>query len=320
MKNQASIAFVALTVAAVLVAAGWWLYDELAASDLPDGIVVGNGRLEVERVFVSSSVGGRVLRLAVDEGDRVSRGDIIAELDDRAPAAAVEEAAAAVEAATANRAAAERRIGALESELALAETEGRRYRELFAKDAAPRQAVDRAEAALERLASEVLAARSARDLAERQIGAARARRRAAQVQLDETRVQAPVSGTVDRVLTRAGELAVPGRPLLSLLENGSTKLRVYLPLEAAEQVLPGTEARVYLDAFPDRHFAGAVQRVAEEAEFTPRYVHLPDERGTLVFAVDVRISEQTRLLKDGFPADAYLRTDTAAAWPEGPPW
>lgn len=320
MRSHGWKVLVGLTVAAALVAGGWWAYEDAEARSLTDGIVEASGRIEVERIHVAPAVGGRVLRVAVSEGDRVEAGDLVAEIDDRAAAAALREAEAAVEVAEANRETAGRRLEAVRSEAGLARTEARRYRELFARDAVARQVVDRAEATLERLEAEVRGAEAALEAADRQAKAARARREAVQVRLSETRIVAPAPGVVDREVVRAGEMGAPGRPVVVLLRKGSAELRVYLPLRTAQSVRPGTEARVYVDAFPGRVFQGRVERVSGDAEFTPRDVHMPDERTTLVYAADIRVADPDGTLKDGFPADAWLRTDPSVPWPQGPPW
>jgi HlyD family secretion protein len=309
-----------LTLVAGGAGGGWWIYEGAGDRRAPDGIVAASGRIEVERVHLAPATEGRVLRLAVAEGEAVDAGDLVAEIDARVPEAAVAEAEAAVAAARASRAVGQGRLEALQSELALARTEAGRVVRLYDDGAVSRQELDRAETAVERLSAAVRSAEAALEATERQLHAARARREAASVRLTETRLAAPVDGRVDMVLTREGEMASPGRPVVTLLRNGTAKLRIYLPLREAERIGPGAEARVYLDGFPESFFDGRVDWVAADAEFTPRDVHVPDERTTLVFAADVRVVDPDGRLKDGFPADVWLRLDHSAPWPDDPPW
>lgn len=320
MKGKGWVVLVALTVVSVFVAVGLWFYDTYAREAIPTGVVVASGRLEGRRVRIASAAAGRIARLAVQQGDRVEAGQLIAELDRRDEAAAVDAARAAVAAAEAAVHEAESRVAALQAQVKLARTEAARYRRLFERDAAPRQAAERAEAEQTSLENGLQAARAARLVALREVDRARAQLAAAETQLEETTVKAPVAGTVTRELMRAGEIAAPGVPVVEIIRAGDIKLRVYLPLLAAGRVRPGAEARVYLDAYPDRVFPGTVEWVASEAEFTPNDIHMPDERATLVFAVDIRVSNADRALLDGFPADAYIRWDDSAPWPERRPW
>lgn len=320
MKNRFWIVLVALVGVSGVAALGWWAYDRLRGDAVPRGFIIANGRLEAQDVRVSAGTGGRLLQVAVREGDSVTAGQIVATIDRRAPEALTTGAHASAAAAQDAVVAAERRIAALESQLKLARLEADRYRRLASREAVSRQAADRAEATLGQLENEVRAARAARALAIRQAEAARAQATATHVGLDETSVVAPVTGTVEDVIQRGGEMVAAGAPILRVRRSDEIKLKVYLPIADAERVKPGMEARGYIDAFPDRPFAGTVERVANEAEFTPKDVHMPDDRTTLVFAVDIRFENPNRQLKDGFPADAWIRWDANAAWPTRRPW
>ncbi len=258
--------------------------------------------------------------MGVQEGDPVVAGQLIAVIDRRVEHAALLGARAKARAAEAHARAADRTSAALVRELAFARTEARRYGELYERDAGPRQAAERAEATVRRIEEELRTAREAHAVALEQVAAARAEVEAIDVRHGESEVVAPVPGVVQHELVRTGEMVAAGTPLVALVRLEDVKLRVYVPLIDAERIRPGAQARVYLDAFPDRFFPATVERVASQAEFTPKDVHTPDERTTLVFAVDVRIPNPDGHLKDGIPADIYIRWDPSSAWPERRPW
>lgn len=319
MKGKSWILIVAAISLSVVAALGWWSYDQ-ASQSTSAGVIVASGRLEGTRVRISAQASGRITRLAVREGDRVEPGQLIAELDARDERSAAEGARATVAAADARVDEARRQVAALESQARFAATEAARYRRLFEADAVPRQAAERAETEAESLADQLQAARAAQQLALRQVDLARAQLDAAEVNLEETTVIAPVAGSVSAELARVGEMVVPGVPIVELLRADDMKLRVYLPLADANRVSPGGEARVYVESGSAGPYPGTVEHIAGEAEFTPKDVHMPDERATLVFAVVIRLPNADPGLKDGFPADAYIRWDSAASWPERPPW
>lgn len=320
MKGKAWLFVTAAVILAGAGAGAVWVYDTATAEAAVPGLVTANGRLEVRQIHVSSAAGGRVMNLRIREGEAVHAGDTLAVLDSRRQRAAVAGMEAAAAAANQGSVGAERRALALESQLALARVEARRYRRLFERDAAPRQAAERAEAAFAQLENELAAAQSGHGLAVEQANLGRARLEGARAELDEAIVTAPAHGTVSQILVRQGEVAAPGFPIMGLRTTGDVVLRVYLPLVDAERVRPGAPARIHVDAFPDRAFEGAVERVASEAEFTPRDIHMPDERTTLVYEVTVRIRDDGGVLKDGFPADAWIRWDDGASWPGEAPW
>ena len=320
MKGKAWLFLTAAALLAVVAAGGFWVFDRAAAEAEVPGVVAANGRLEVRQVRVSSATGGRVLHLRRREGEAAQAGDTLAVLDSRRQSAAVAALEAAAAAADQGVVAAEQRALALESQLALARVEARRYRRLFERDAAPRQAAERAEATLAQLENEVPAAHAAHQLAVEQAAIAQAQVEGARAELDEAVVTAPVGGVVSEILVRQGEVAGPAFPIVGIRTSGDVVLRVYLPLVDAERVRPGAPARIRVDAFTSRVFEGAVESVASESEFTPRDIHMPDERTTLVYEVVVRVRDDEGALKDGFPADVRIRWDDAAAWPAKEPW
>ena len=91
-------------------------------------------------------------------------------------------------------------------------------------------------------------------------------------------------------------------------------LRVYIPERDIGKVKLGDPARVYVDSFPNRPFEAVVTEVAKKAEFTPKDVHMPDERVTLVYSVKLEIRNPQGVLKPGMPADALIRWKPEAPW------
>jgi HlyD family secretion protein len=180
--------------------------------------------------------------------------------------------------------------------------------------------VDRADAQLAQLESELRAARAGLDAVRRQAEVAQAELQAIDVSLGETMVAAPVAGVVQGPLVRVGEVTAPGLPLLRLRERDEVTVRIYLPIAAAQRVRAGIEARAYVEGIEGVFVPGVVERIAEEAEFTPRDVHMPDDRTTLVLAVTLRFPNSDGFLKHGFPADVFLRWDPGIPWPARPPW
>ena len=140
-----------------------------------------------------------------------------------------------------------------------------------------------------------------------QAEAARARVAEIEAQLADTRILAPAEGTVMTKLAEPGELVAAGRPLATLVNLKDLFVRVYVPERDIGKIRLGNPARVFVDAFPGRSFTGAVSEVAQQAEFTPKDVHMKDEREKLVFGVKVRLDNPDGLLKPGMPADVKIQ-------------
>ena len=77
----------------------------------------------------------------------------------------------------------------------------------------------------------------------------------------------------------------------------------------------GGEAKVVLDALPEKPFAAKVAYVSEKAQFTPKEVEAMEERQKLVFRVTLSLQEYNDpRLKPGMPGISYVRIDPSAKW------
>jgi len=146
--------------------------------------------------------------------------------------------------------------------------------------------------------------------------AARARVAEVQAALEDTRLVAPINGTVMSRLAEPGELVPAGRPIAVLVDLDALYVRTYVPERDIAKVRLGNPARVYADAFPGRPFAGEVVEIATQAEFTPKDAHVKDEREKLVYAVKVGLKKSEGHLKPGMPVDVHVKWREDAAWPQ----
>ncbi len=143
-------------------------------------------------------------------------------------------------------------------------------------------------------------------IAQAQVTRALATRTLALIQLDMLTITAPIAGQVGVCSYHLGEMAPQGLPLLTLVDLDPIYLTLYVPANRIAEVRIGQAARVQVDAYPDQVFAGTVDHVATEAEFTPRSVQTADERARLVFAVRIRIPNADGRLRPGLPASVTL--------------
>lgn len=157
-------------------------------------------------------------------------------------------------------------------------------------------------------------ARAMVETARAQLQIAEASVKLAQANLNDTRVVAPFAGTVLTKLVETGEVVTAGTPLITLMDLSRLHAKVYIAEADLGKVKVGDPARVYVDAFPTRYFVATVAQIAQQAEFTPRDVHMRDERVKLVFAVKLAIENPHGVLKPGMPVDARIRWDPQALW------
>ncbi|MFN2219409.1 MAG: HlyD family secretion protein [Anaerolineae bacterium] len=142
--------------------------------------------------------------------------------------------------------------------------------------------------------------------AEAQVAVARSALAAVQVQMDKLTLKAPISGLVLERPVHVGEVALPGAPLMTLADLDNLTLTIYVPEDQLGKVQLGQLVTVTVDAYPDRAFAGTVDFISSQAEFTPKNVQTQAERVNMVFAVKVRLPNPDHALKPGMPADAMV--------------
>jgi len=140
------------------------------------------------------------------------------------------------------------------------------------------------------------------DQASAAVEAGEAQVRQAQLDLDRTRIFAPVSGVVDKVLYRIGERPAPGTTIAIVLDSSRTYARVYVPEHLRTRVIPGESIDVRVDGV-DSAFSGRVRWVSSDATFTPYFALTEHDRSRLSFLAEIDIPEAADL-PSGVPLQA----------------
>lgn len=308
--------FVAL--AAAIVAAVAWVRSR--PPELPPGFAVGNGRLEATEVDVASKVAGRLARVGPREGDMVAAGGEVARLDADELAAQVRAAEAQV--VQAKRAVEESRAGARKSrtDVELAGKTLKRSEELVGRGYITRDKLDRDQSGMAGAMAGMAQSQARVSEADAAVAAAQARVDSLRATLADTSLKAPIAGRVLYRLMEPGEVVAAGGKVLTLLDLSDMYVSIYLPAEQAGKVALNGEARIVLDALPEKPIPASVRFVAPKAQFTPREVETKTERAKLMFRIKVQadpawLAAHADLAKAGMPGMAYVRLDPAQPWP-----
>jgi len=224
--------------------------------------VTANGYVVARtRASVSAKVAGRLAFLGVSEGSRVSKGEVIARLENADYQAQVAQAQAAVASARADSIEAAADRDQMEREAQRLRTIHAQNRELVAQ-----QEVDQSET---RAAQSAARAQSA---AARLVAAA-AGLRYASAAFDNTVIRAPFSGTVLRKEAEVGEVVAPSvgggltrGAVVTMADLGTLEVEVDVNEAYIARVRNGQAARITLDAYPDTGFRGAVRQVVPTAD------------------------------------------------------
>lgn len=255
------------------------------------------GTIEARTVNVGSLVGGRVVRVHVDEGHQVAVGQVLVTLETETLDRQIAEQQAAIGAAQAQleKAVAGPRDEEIRRAAAVAENderERRRYAALYDAGIVARQLYEDAATKAKTSAEDLRILREGTRPEE--ISAARAtlaqqeRRHATLMkQRDETVVKSTVAGTVQSFGLRPGDIVAPNQTVAEILEPRELWVRVYVPEPLVAHVHTNMPVKVRVDTYPDRWFPGRVASIASEGEYTPRNVQTRAQRADQVFGVKV---------------------------------
>jgi membrane fusion protein YbhG len=290
--------------------------------------IVASGHVEATDVRISTKVAGRLDRLAIEEGDVVTRGQELGAIDTtdldlalRQMKAARRQAAAELELRVAgprkeDRAEAAAQVKGLESDLDGAQRDLERMQGLLDRGAGTDKGRDdakvRRDATAQRLeaARQVLARLNAGsrpqeiEAARAHVADADARIAQIQQQIEDADMKSPVAGVVTERISERGELLQVGSGLCVVTDLAEAWLTIYVPEPDLGRIRVGQPAEVKTDGGETR--AGKVTFVASQAEFTPKNVQTRDERVKLVYRVKVGLDNKDGLFKPGMPAEARL--------------
>ena len=305
------------------------------ADDGANGALAASGTVEATDAELGFQLPGRIEAILVREGDRVTAGQELARLDRAELDARRQQAQAQL--AAAHAVLSELTAGARSEEVAQARealraateryADARRDRDrtqrLFEGGAISQEVSDKARLALE-------VATSQRDQAQQQVQlvetgprheridaqrAVVAQAEAAVRQIDAALanavIRAPFAGVVTVKDREPGETVGAGAPVLTVMNLEDRWVRIYIREDRVGAVHLGQEAIITADTYPDKTYRGTVAFIASQAEFTPRNVQTTEERVKLVYAVKVRITQDSTYdLKPGIPADVRLQAWT----------
>jgi len=303
---------------------GWWVYRTNYAGR--SQAILATGTIEGTSVELCAKTPGTISKLTVKEGDRVTQGQVVAEITRNDLVAQREQNAVALlkaeaqlrdltsgardqelEQARANVNIAQASYGQSAADLATRET-------LYQQGAVSKDVLDQYQLATELDQNKLDAAKAALSLLEdgsrpevitaarEEVARNRAVLQASDAMLDDLKISSPISGIVDTKNYEQGEFAPQGAAVVTVVDLSDLWIKVYIPTDELPAVKLGQTAHFTVSG-TDQVFTGTVSEIASKGEFTPKEIQTKEERANVVFGVKIRIDNQGGLLKQGMPAD-----------------
>jgi HlyD family secretion protein len=268
--------------------------------------VTASGKIQPRtKVDVSADVTGRIVRLAVKEGDIVARGQFLLQIDPEQPAAAVQRAEAALAAARAQEAQA--RANSIQAR--------RNYERLLQIRTATPNLV--AEEQLEQAKTQQEVNAALLEAATFSVQQSQANLRDAKQALNRTTIVAPMAGKITRLRVQEGETAIMGTlnkdaaTLLTIADMSVLETKVKVDETDVARVKVGDSAVVQIDAFADTTFIGRVVEISlSSASATAATAASTDQ--AVDFEVRIELLNPPAETRPDFSATAKIVTDTRA--------
>ena len=285
--------------------------DVIKTRDL-EAIVSASGKIQPKRlVNISAETSGRVVDLAVNEGDRITKGQFLLQIDPKSLRTRVEGNSASLQSAEASLEQLRQSVETARVQVDQAQQNLTRQRNLWAQQLTTREALDKAE-------NDLKAAQSALQEREKQVNAQssriaqeRATLDSARYDLTKVRMESPIDGIVTRRNIQQGETAVigtmnnAGTVLLQLADMSIIQAEVEVDETNIPNVQLGQKAKITIDAIPDRSFKGHVSEIGNSPIQATTAA-----AGTQAtnFKVAVILDEPIPEVRPGFTATADITT------------
>lgn len=233
---------------------------------------------------VSANIMGRIVSFPAAEGDTVSRGQVLVEIDNSESKAQLARAQAGLKEAQASLVEVARSVDSAnagvrtaEANKQLAEKTFARYKELYERRSASAQEFDEAQSRLSAATSELERARanvqtilSKNKQINARIEQAKAEIANTQVYAGYSRIVSPVSGIVVKKFAEAGATAAPGTPLLSIEDSSQYRLEAAVEESRSRSIRVGGRASVRIDALGEGEFMASIAEILPTSDATSR--------------------------------------------------
>ncbi len=317
------IGLVALVLIASAGGYAWWTrrstapivtVEKIRTRDL-EAVVSASGKIQPKRfVNISADTSGRVVDLAVNEGDRVALGQFLMQIDPRTLRTRVESGQAALQANQAGLEQARQGIETARVQLAVAQQNLKRQQELWKQQLTPREMLERAENDVRIAQSTVVEREKQVRTQEVRLGQDRAQLASAQFDLSKVRIESPIAGIVTRRNIQEGETAVvgtmnnAGTVLLTVADMSVIQAEVEVDETNIPNVKLGQVAKITIDAIPERTFKGHVTEIGNSP--IQATGQAASNQQATNFKVVVVLDEEVPDVRPGFTCTSDITTAT----------
>jgi HlyD family secretion protein len=272
---------------------------------------IGSAVVEAQTYQIATTAQGAIVSLFKDEGQQVSKGELVAILDTVPLVLKLGEIAAALAELTNTITSKKVEISSQESDVKGVDREYKRISSLVQQGSVPSQQKDNLGTQVESSQLRVKANRSVLSGLQAKINTLDAQRAGLLDQLSRCYVHSPVAGVILTKYKNLGEVALPGNPVFELGKYDTMQVDFYVTQPMLPSFKLGQTLRIRLDnEAPDKKekeiFCPAtISWISSDAEFSPKNIQTRQSRNELVFKIRVQAPNPNGLLKRGLPVEVW---------------
>ncbi|HEX5475786.1 MAG TPA: efflux RND transporter periplasmic adaptor subunit [Vicinamibacterales bacterium] len=283
-----------------------------------EAIVSASGKIQPQRsVNISADTQGRVTNLAVDEGDRVKKGQFLMQIDPRLLKSAVDQGRASLQAARSTIEQLKVAAESAKAAAAQAKLDYDRQRELWQRGLTTKEALDSANSTLKMRSADANSAQGQVDTQKLRASQEAAALESAEYSLSKVRIQSPIDGIVTRRNIEEGETVVvgtmnnAGTQLLTIADMSIIEAQVEVDETDIPTVAIGQPAKVTIDAMPGKTFTGKVIEIGNSPiQDTTTGANTSSTTQATNFLVKVMLDHTIPDVRPGFTCTAEITTAT----------
>ena len=268
-----------------------------------------SGTFESDEVIVSSQLGGQILSFDIQEGDTLSKDEVVGKIDSTDVVLQKQQVQATIQSLQEKTANVEPQIKLLHDQLAVQQIQlnnllknQQRFKNLVADGAATQKQLDDINTHAEEVKKQMLVTQQQINVQRSNVGTqnssilsekAPLQKQEAQLsqQLSKSNIINPINGTVLSKYAEAGEITAPGKALYKIADLSYLNLRAYITGSQLSTIKINQMVKVLTDSSTNnyREYTGKIIWISDKAEFTPKTIQTKDERANLVYAIKVKV-------------------------------
>ncbi|HCR92300.1 MAG TPA: HlyD family secretion protein [Prolixibacteraceae bacterium] len=262
------------------------------------------GNFETTETIVSAESPGKIISMNAEQGDMLTKGQLIGMTDTTQLFFSIEQLKAQMEATSVKKVNVSAQIDVLNEQLKNLKVDQQRVQKLYDEKAATRKDLDFIDGKVNEMQKQIASVKTQFQMIDRETDVLNSQLVKTEDLKEKCKIISPVDGTVLEKYLEQGEITSVGKPVVKVADLSILDLKVYISGDQLPMVKIRQEVTVIIDktAKENQSLKGTVKWLSPEAEFTPKIIQTKEERVKQVYAMKVAVKNDGRL-KIGMPGE-----------------